>query len=61
MYDKGDGVAVDQAKAFEYYRAAADQHDTNAEFGLGVDYEFGMAWRMIARRIVRGERLGNKC
>ena len=40
-YYKGEGVPVDDAKAVEWFRKAADQGHTDAQFRLGFMYENG--------------------
>jgi TPR repeat protein len=54
MYDKGEGVAQDDAQAAAWFRKAADQGDAKAQFNLGnkyrrgegvaQDYSQAMAW-----------------
>ena len=41
MYEKGNGVARDKAKAFEWYLKAAQNGHPTAQFALGVCYENG--------------------
>jgi hypothetical protein len=41
MYDHGDGVQQDYAKALEWFRRAAEQGDRDAQFYLGTLYERG--------------------
>ena len=38
-YDKGRGVAKDQAEAVKWYRKAAEQNDAEAQYNLAVCYE----------------------
>lgn len=39
MYDEGNGVAQDTAKAFEWYQKAAEQGNASAQFNIGWMYE----------------------
>jgi len=39
MYDNGQGVKQDYAKAIEYYQKAADQGYAAAQYNLGVMYD----------------------
>ena len=41
MYDRGDGVAEDDAEAVKWYRKAAEQGYALAQFSLGVMYAEG--------------------
>ena len=41
MYAKGEGVLKDDAEAVRWYRLAAEQGYANAQFNLGVKYNFG--------------------
>ena len=41
MYDNGEGVAEDDAKAVKWYRKAADQGYAKAQNNLGVMYDNG--------------------
>ena len=41
MYENGQGVPQDYAEAVKWYREAADQDDTDAQFNLGLMYENG--------------------
>ena len=41
MYEFGQGVPQDDAKAVEWYRKAAEQGYASAQKNLGVMYEFG--------------------
>ncbi len=41
MYDKGEGVPQDYAKAMQWYQKAANQGDADAQFNLGVMYYEG--------------------
>jgi len=38
VYDEGEGVPEDGAKAVHWYRKAAEQGDTEAQFWLGIMY-----------------------
>lgn len=38
MYDRGEGVRQDYAKAIEWYTKSANQGDADAQFSLGVIY-----------------------
>src|SRR6266567_1004056 len=40
-YDKGEGVAKDQAEAVEWYRKAVEQNLAKAQYNLGVCYAHG--------------------
>src|SRR5438093_945188 len=40
-YDKGEGVAKDQAEAVKWHRKAAEQNYAEAQNSLGVCYEEG--------------------
>ena len=39
MYDEGNGVAQNTAKAFEWYQKAAEQGNASAQFNIGWMYE----------------------
>ena len=39
MYEEGNGVPQDYAKAVKWYRLAADQGYADAQYNLGVMYE----------------------
>ncbi len=41
MYDQGEGVPKDAAKAVEWYQKAAAQGDANAQYNLGLMYDRG--------------------
>ena len=41
MYDFGRGVTQDYAEAVKWYRKAAEQGDSNAQYNLGVMYDNG--------------------
>jgi TPR repeat protein len=41
MYDKGQGGLQDYNKAVEWYKKAAKQHDSKAQYLLGVKYVNG--------------------
>ena len=41
MYDEGRGVTQDYAEAAKWYRKAAEQGDTDAQYNLGVMYDNG--------------------
>ena len=41
MYDTGRGVPQDYAEALRWYRLAAEQGNTSAQFRLGVAYGTG--------------------
>ncbi len=41
VYDRGEGVAEDKAKAATYYRSAANKGSIAASLALGVLYEYG--------------------
>ena len=41
MYDKGYGVAQDDAAALRWYRLAAEQNDAKAQNNLGAMYAEG--------------------
>jgi len=41
MYERGRGVAKDQATAVDWYRKAADQGNAKAQFNLGFRYSAG--------------------
>ncbi|MBT4710508.1 MAG: hypothetical protein HOB82_03150 [Alphaproteobacteria bacterium] len=41
MYDEGNGVAVDDAKAIEWYRLAAAQDDVLSLYLMGTMYDLG--------------------
>ncbi len=41
MYDYGQGVPQDDAKAVEWYRKAAEQGNAGAQYNLGVMYGKG--------------------
>jgi TPR repeat protein len=41
MYDKGEGVAKDDAEAARWYRKAAEQGYAKAQFNLGFMYANG--------------------
>jgi TPR repeat protein len=41
LYFEGDGVPKDQVKAIQLYRQSAEQGYDQAEFILGLSYEFG--------------------
>ncbi len=41
MYDQGEGVPKDVAKAVEWYQKAAAQGNAKAQFTLGMRYHFG--------------------
>jgi TPR repeat protein len=41
MYANGEGVNKDKVKTFQWYRKAAEQGYTNAQFNLGWMYEKG--------------------
>ncbi|MHC8510323.1 MAG: tetratricopeptide repeat protein [Rhodospirillales bacterium] len=41
VYAKGEGVTQNRAKAFKWYRAAAEQGYAGAQFGLGLAYVLG--------------------
>ena len=41
MYDKGQGMPQDDAKAAKWYRRAAEQGDADAQNNLGAMYEVG--------------------
>ena len=41
MYDTGRGVPQDDAEALRWYRLAAEQGNTSAQFRLGVAYGTG--------------------
>ena len=41
MYDKGEGVAEDNAEAVKWYRLAAEQGEANAQYNLGNMYNEG--------------------
>jgi hypothetical protein len=40
-YDKGEGVAKDQAEAVKWYRKAAEQNHADAQYNLAICYERG--------------------
>nr|WP_304302254.1 hypothetical protein [Chromatium okenii] len=42
-YANGDGVAQDEAQAVVWYRKAAEQGDTDAQYNIGVMYTNGSA------------------
>ena len=44
-YEKGEGVAKDQAEAAKWYRKAAEQNYARAQNNLGVCYERAKVWR----------------
>ena len=57
MYESGQGVPQDYAESIKWYRAAAEQGDSSAQFSLGVvflhnaelkDYVTSYAWTDIA-------------
>jgi TPR repeat protein len=50
MYYKGQGIALDYSEAMKWYRMAAEQHNLEAQFNLGVMYEEG---RGVAQDRVR--------
>lgn len=41
-YEVGSGVAVDEKKAFRYFKLAADQGDAEAQFSVGSYYALGI-------------------
>ena len=41
MYDEGDGVEEDDVKAVEWYRKAAEQEYSDAQYNLGAMYYNG--------------------
>ena len=41
MYKHGQGVDVNYKKAIEWYKKAAEQGDAQAQYNVGVMYEFG--------------------
>ena len=41
MYANGQGIPKDEAKAASWYRKAADQGDSKAQFALGIMYANG--------------------
>ena len=41
MYDNGDGVPLDDAKAIKWYRLVAEQGNVGAQINLGVMYATG--------------------
>ena len=41
MYENGEGVEQDYAKAIEWYRQAANREDASAQANLGVMYAYG--------------------
>jgi len=41
LYFRGRGVPQDYKKAYEYYKKAANQGDSLAQYELGVMYEVG--------------------
>jgi TPR repeat protein len=42
MYANGDGVTQNYAEALRWLRAAAEQEDSSAPWGLGVMYRDGL-------------------
>ena len=42
LYERGDGVAKDEAKAIDLYRRAAEQKFPQAKFNLGVMHHLGV-------------------
>lgn len=41
FHQYGEGVAVDQAAALQWYRVAAEQHDKVSQFQIGLMYQTG--------------------
>jgi TPR repeat protein len=42
MYKNGYGVKQDYFEAVKYYKLAADQGDSSAQFNLGIMYDNGL-------------------
>ena len=42
MYLNGEGVAKDEAKAFDYFKQASEQGDITSQYWLGFCYENGI-------------------
>ena len=68
MYDNGEGVPQDDAKAVKWYRKAAEQGNADAQFFLGFMYDAGrgvpqddaqahMWYNLAASRFPPGENL----
>jgi len=52
MYCFGEGVAKDDARAFELYRQAALQGHARSQFNLGLSYRHGMGCEQSHKRAV---------
>ena len=47
IFKMGRGVAPDDAQAFAWYRRAAEQGFTEAQYNLAVLYDTGQGWNGI--------------
>ena len=54
MYYYGQGVPQDYSQALQWYRKAADQGNTQAQYGIGYMYDIGKVSRRISRRLLSG-------
>lgn len=59
IYEDGNGVNQDYAKAFEWYQKAANQGDARAQFKLGAMYEKGEGVRQNI--VAAKEYFGRAC
>jgi TPR repeat protein len=53
-YEQGKGVGKDQVEAVKWYRKAAEQNYTKAQYNLGICYNMAKAWRRIGSRLTGG-------